>query len=494
MMCDNLAQMLRGVACLLYVAASAAAATFQDPAPPQLLAPAPSAAVVAKPHPRVTYRKAPKPLSSAAKVHNWAEFLGPNHNLVSTETHLLKEFPAGGPTLVWEMETGSGYSAPAIQGDRLVYIHRIGDREIVEALDPDTGELYWDFSYPTDFSDRYGYSNGPRASPVIDEDRVYVYGAQGKLHCLRLRDGALLWKRDIQTDFKIPQDFFGVAPSPLVEGGLLIVTIGAPGGPTVAAFDKLTGRMKWGAGEEWGAGYASPIPAQVHGKRVIFVFAGGESRPPTGGLMLINPADGTVYSTFAWRSKTYESVNAASPVIIGNQVLISATYRTGAALLDIAPDLTLKPAWTSDDFDLHWTTAIADGGYLYAFAGRNEPDASLVAINIKSGEIAWDEALEWQETLSVSGTERELYLSPFRGSLLKVDGRFLALGEQGQLLWLALSPQGPKILAKTTLYLSRQSWTPPVISKGLLYITQNERDFISGKPPRLLCYDLRAAD
>ena len=72
MMCDNLAQMLRGVACLLYVAASAAAATFQDPAPPQLLAPAPSAAVVAKPHPRVTYRKAPKPLSSAAKVHTWA--------------------------------------------------------------------------------------------------------------------------------------------------------------------------------------------------------------------------------------------------------------------------------------------------------------------------------------------------------------------------------------------------------------------------------------
>jgi hypothetical protein len=232
----------------------------------------------------------------------------------------------------------------------------------------------------------------------------------------------------------------------------------------------------------------------MHGKRVIFVFAGGESRPPTGGLMLINPADGTVYSTFAWRSKTYESVNAASPVIIGNQVLISATYRTGAAMLDIAPDLTLKPAWTSGDFDLHWTTAIADGGYLYAFAGRNEPDASLAAINIKTGQMAWDEVLEWQETLSVSGTERELYLSPFRASLLKVDGRFLALGEQGQLLWLALSPQGPKILSKTTLYLSRQNWTPPVISKGLLYITQNERDFISGKASRLLCYDLRAAD
>ena len=170
---------------------------------------------MAKRHPRVTYHQAPKTLSSAAEVHDWTKFMGPGHNMVSTETHLLKEFPAGGPTVVWEMETGSGYSAPAIQGDRLVYIHRMGDQEIVEALDPDTGELYWNFSYPTNFSDRYGYSNGPRASPVIDEDRVYVYGAQSKLHCLRLRDGALLWKRDIQSEFDIPQDFFGVAPTPL---------------------------------------------------------------------------------------------------------------------------------------------------------------------------------------------------------------------------------------------------------------------------------------
>lgn len=486
--------MRRAFVSVLFFALAAAAATFEDPAPPELLSPAPRAAVVAKRHPRVTYHQAPKALSSTAKVHDWKDFLGPSHDLVSTETDLLKEFPSGGPALVWEMETGTGYSAPAIQGDRLVYMHRMGDQEIVEALDPDSGELYWTFSYPTDFSDRYGYSNGPRASPVIDEDRVYVYGAQAMLHCLRLRDGALLWKRDIQTEFEIPQDFFGVAPTPLIEGDLLIVNIGAPDGPTVAAFDKLTGRLKWGAGDEWGSGYASPIPADVHGKRVIFVFAGGESNPPTGGLMLINPTDGSVYSRFPWRSRTYESVNAASPVIIGNRVLISATYRTGAVMLDIAPDLTVEQAWTSDDFDLHWTTAIADGGYLYAFPGRNEPDASLAAINIKTGKIAWDEVIEWQERVSVNGNERDLYLSPFRASLLKVDGRYLALGEQGQLLWLSLSPQGPKILSKTTLFLSRQAWTPPVISKGLLYITQNERDFISGNGPRLLCYDLRAED
>lgn len=476
---------------LVLVAITALAATFTDPAPPDVQTPEASAPTAAQQHPRVIFHRAPKPLAAGATTHDWTKFLGPTHDLVSTESPLLQDVPEGGPALVWEMETGAGYSAPAIQNDRLVFLHRIGDEEVVEALHPETGELFWRFSYATDFSDRYGYSNGPRASPVIDEDRVYVYGAQAKLHCLRLTDGALLWERDILSEFNVPQDFFGVASTPLIEGDHLIVIVGAPGGPTVVALNKLTGELEWGAGEDWGAGYASPIPATVHGERVIFVFAGGESRPPTGGLMLIDPADGTVHSTFPWRSKTYESVNAASPVIVGNQVLISATYRAGAALLNIAPDLTVEPAWTSDDFDLHWTTAIAHEGHLYAFSGRNEPDASLTAINIKTGEIVWDEALEWPETLSVNGSLRELFLSPYRATLLRVDGHFLVLGEQGQLLWLDLAPEGPTILSKSTLFLSRQNWTPPVVSNGLLYVTQNGRDFITGAPSRLLCYDLR---
>lgn len=476
----------------VFLALAALAGTFTDPAPPEVQTPPASESTAPEANDGVTFHHVPKPLAPGATTHDWTQFLGPTHDLASTESPLLAEFSEGEPTLVWEMETGSGYSAPAIQGDRLVYLHRVGDEEIVEALHPATGERFWSFSYPTNFSDRYGYSNGPRASPVIDDDRVYVYGAQAKLHCLRLSDGALLWQRDILSEFEVPQDFFGVASTPLIEDDKLIVTVGAPGGPTVVAFNKLTGALLWGAGEEWGPGYASPIPATVHGKRVIFVFAGGESRPPTGGLMLIDPQDGTVHSTFDWRSKTFESVNAASPVIVGNQVLISATYRTGAALLNIAPDLTLSTAWTLDNFDLHWTTATEHEGHLYAFSGRNEPDASLTAVNTASGEIVWDEVLEWNETLEINGAPRELSLSPYRAFLLKVDGRFLVLGEQGQLLWLELTPEGPTILSKTTLFLSRQNWTPPVVSNGLLYVTQNGRDFIGGSNSRMLCYDLRA--
>ena len=171
---------------------------------------------------------------------------------------------------------------------------------------------------------------------MIDGDYVYTHGAEGELHCLNLETGQLVWKRDLAREFKVPQDFFGTAATPLIEGGRLIINVGAPGGPTVAAFDKASGKMLWGAGDQWGPSYASPVPATVHGKRRVFVFAGGESRPPTGGLLSIDPSTGKVDFAFPWRSRSFESVNASSPVVVGDQVFVSASYRAGGALSESA--------------------------------------------------------------------------------------------------------------------------------------------------------------
>jgi outer membrane protein assembly factor BamB len=259
----------------------------------------------------------------------------------------------------------------------------------------------------------------------------------------------------------------------------------------VAAFHKLTGKMVWGAGREWGPSYASPVPATVHGKRRVFVFAGGESQPPTGGLMSIDAANGALNFSFPWRSKSYESVNAASPVVVGNQVFISASYRTGGALIDVLPDGKHKVAWTSNEIGTHWNTAVHKDGYLYAFDGRNEPDASLVCVELKTGKVMWRVTPEWDESFTVAGTPRKERLSTFRGTLLAVDGKFLALGELGHLLWLDLSPKGYKELNRTWLFAARETWSAPVLSRGLLYISQHSRDFLRGTTPRLLCYDLR---
>jgi outer membrane protein assembly factor BamB len=372
-----------------------------------------------------------------------------------------------------------------------VFIHRLANEEIVECLEPETGASHWRFRYATEFEDRYGYNNGPRASPVIDADRVFTVGAEGKLHCLALGSGSVHWKRDLRAEYKVPQDFFGTASTPLVEGRLLILNVGAPGGPCVVALDTATGREVWRAGKEWGPSYASPIPATMYGKRRILVFAGGESEPPSGGLMSVDPANGHVDFVFPWRSRTHDSVNASCPVVFDNKVFISASYRTGSALVEVRPDFTHRVVWTTTEVGLHFNTAVYRDGYLYAFDGRNEPDASLVCVDAATGKVVWRETPEWTETFEVRGVRQQQTLSTYRGSLLAADGQFLCLGEIGHLLWLALTPSGYKEVSRAWLFPARESWAVPILSRGLLYVVQNTRDLMRASGPRLLCYDLR---
>ena len=440
-------------------------------------------------HGEARVHRKPKPLRKGAVTHDWPAMLGPSHNAVSTETMLSRNFP---PPLVWEFPKGTGYASPAVVGESLVFLHRLGDEEIVECLHPETAASQWQFRYGTVFEDRYGYNNGPRSSPVIDGERVYTVGAEDKLHCLGLRSGKVIWKRDLRADYKIPQDFFGTASTPLVEKELLIVNVGAPGGPCVVGLDKATGREVWRAGKEWGPSYASPVPAMVYEKRRVFVFAGGESKPPTGGLMSIDPATGKVDFTFPWRSRSYESVNASCPVVFDNKVFVSASYRTGGALLEVRPDFTHRVVWTTPEFGLHFNTPIYRDGYLYGFDGRNEPDASLKCVEASSGKVVWRETPEWTETFDGAGTAGSQVLGTYRGSLLAVDGQFLCLGELGHLLWMDLTPKGYKQVSRAWLFAARESWDLPVLSRGLLYVVQNTRDTLHGTSPRLLCYDLRA--
>ena len=465
---------------------------FTDPAPPTINKLIDMPPPLSRPNSDVRFHTKPKPLAPGAMTHDWTSFLGPTHNAVSTETKLLTKWPESGPALVWEMAKGKGYSSPAVQGERLILFHRLGNEEVVECLHSETGNRYWKFTYPTQFEDRFGYNNGPRASPVIDGDHVYTLGAEGMLHCLKLETGQVFWKRDLHAEFHIPQDFFGVASTPLIEGDLLIINIGAPGGPCVGAFDKRTGRLVWGSGDTWGPSYSSPVPAVVQGHKRIFVFAGGDSQPPTGGLMSIDPLTGALDFSFPWRSRSYESVNASCPVVVANQVFVSASYKTGGALLNILPDGTYQVAWTTPDFGLHWNTAIHKDGYLYGFDGRNEPDVALACIELRTGKRVWRKVPEWEELIEINGQLTQATLSTFRGSLLWVDGRFLCLGERGHLLWLDLTPQGYKELARTRLFLARETWSLPVLSRGLLYVMQNTQGMLHREPPRLLCYDLRA--
>lgn len=487
---------------LVCVRGAECSAAEVDPKPPVVKQLKPINAPQPSKHERVTFHSAPKPLPQGAVTADWPTFMGPAHNGVITETKLLKKFPEGGPKIVWELATGNGYSSPTIQGDRLVYVHRVRDDVTVECLHPATGDKYWDFSYPTTYEDRYGYSNGPRASPVIDGDRVYVMGVEGRFLCLELKTGRVVWERNINRDFNVKQDFFGTVGTPLLQGDLLIVNVGGKDGPCVVGFDKATGKARWTAGKnKWGPSYASPVPATIHGQRRVFVFAGGDSEPSVGGLISLDPANGKVDFEFPWRSKKYESVNAMPPVVFGNQVFISATYRAGSALLKVKPDFSPTTVWTmsdrehnedEDQLGIHWSMPIVKDGYLYGFDGRNEPDATMVCVDLKKGRVVWRDPHQWEEMITFNGEKQKATLSTLRGSLIHADGAFLCLGEFGHLMWLDLSPEGYKLISRSWLFGAQYSWAPPVISHGLCYISQNARDFLGGKQPRLICYDLRA--
>jgi outer membrane protein assembly factor BamB len=471
------------------IALVAVVAVLAD-APTPLQQPAP------QPNADVTFHAAPKPLARDTVAGDWPTFLGPTYDYRSRETKLVQKFGPNGPPLVWEMKKGSGYAAPVVAGDRLVLFHRVGDEERVECLHPETGQRYWSFGYPTAYADRYGYSDGPRASPVIAGGAVFTHGAEGKLHCIELATGAVRWKHDLAAEFKLTQNFFGVGCTPLVEGDKLIVNLGAKGGPTVAAFDVATGTLAWGAGDQWGPSYASPVPADVHGKRRVFVFAGGESHPPTGGLLCIDPASGAVDFTFPWRGRRRESVNASSPLVLdGKTVFISESYGAGGALLDLLPDGKFKEAWTNDAFGTHFMTAVRHGDHLYGVDGHGPRDAFLVCVELATGKEVWRTQPEWEQTVEGRNGPRRVQLGTYRSWLMPVDGRFLCLGEYGHLLWADLSPQGYRELDRAPLFLAAESWTPPALSRGLLYVCQNTPGTGGAggaTPPRLLCYDLRA--
>ena len=454
-----------------------------------MLLSAPGFAVAAEPERGLVYHTAPKPLPAGAVIEDWPHFLGPHHNATTRETRLLDTWPKDGPARVWEYETGEGYACPVIAEGRLVYFHRVGNRETLDCLDPETGRRQWRFDYAVEYEDRYGYSPGPRSSAVIADGRVYAAGVTAMLHCLDLATGKLIWKRDLAAEYRIPQYFFGYGPTPFVWRDRLIVTVGgkAPDGSAgtcVAAFDALTGRSLWETSDVWGASYASPIVARLQGRDVVLAMTGGESRPAQGGLLTLDPQDGKILDRFPWRARAYESATAQTPLVLDEQrVFISECYDKGGTLLAFDAEIKSKPLWAQRGFGLHWMMPLARDGHLYGYAGRNPPDTEFKCVDLATGAIVWHDDTRFDQDGRVN--------SFFRGTLLRAGERIFSLGEDGLWAELELSPRGLVTRQRVRLFLANSSWTLPALHRGLLYVAQNSRDVRGEKGPRIICYDFR---
>ncbi len=431
--------------------------------------------------------------AAPAEATDWPHLLGPHLDMSTTERGWPDRPPAEGVRLQWIYEKGEGYAAPVVADGRVYLAHRLGDEAVVDCLDLNTGRRLWRRSRPTAYVDRYNYNGGPRCSPVVAGDRLFMLGADAQLDTLDARDGYGLWRRDLAHDYRLRQNFFGMGATPLVERNRIIVVVGAPdGGPCVVALDVADGREVWASGHGWSAGYAAPVAATMHGRRFILVFTGGESRPPDGGLLVLDPETGRELDRFPWRSRRHESVNAAPPLVVGDRVLISECYGAGTVLLRVSPDGRLSPLWTNRSNGVHFMQPLARDGCAVLVTGHGPGDNALVALDLETGVVRWRDRMRWSESLPLPEGPPSVTVGLMRGWLVDAGGQCLGLGELGHLLWLRLSREGVETVGCVRLFLARQTWSPPALSRGRLLVAQNEPDLLDGTPPRLWCWRLAA--
>jgi len=407
---------------------------------------------------------------------DWPDFLGPHRDGKSTESGILTKWRPSGLPIVWSKRLGEGYGIGSIYRGRYFQVGRFGDMARIECLKSETGEQLWRFEYPTQYEDLLGYNNGPRCTPVVDGDRIYILGADGVLLCLRAADGKLVWRRNTSQDYGVVQNFFGVGSTPLILGDLLIMLVGGSpadspntysgrvrgNGSGIVAFDKFTGKEKYRLTDEL-ASYSSPVQATIDGQSWCFVFA-------RGGLVGFNPRSGELGFQFPWRSTKLESVNAATPIVVGNRVFISETYGPGSAMLRIAKGKH-KVVWQDEprtrkkSMLVHWNTPIHHDGYIYASSGRHTSGAELRCIRAADGEVQWSEP------------------GLARCSLLYVDGHLVCLSEDGVLRLLRATPKKYELAAEMIprgsdgieRLLDYPAWAAPILSHGLLYVRGKSR-------------------
>jgi outer membrane protein assembly factor BamB len=309
----------------------------------------------------------------------WPQFLGPNRD-GSTRESLGLPWPAEGLEKLWTHPVGAGFSGPAVSGTNGVVFHREADKEILESWDPATGRTLWRHASPTAYSDDFGFDEGPRAVPSISDGRVFAFGAEGRLICVRLSDGGLEWEIDTRSALGMRKGFFGAACSPLIAKGLVLVNIGGKPGAGVAAFDVRSGRLAWSATDDE-AGYAAPVPGPAAGEACLFFTR--------AGLRSVRLSDGTLTASFPWRSRMNASVNAASPLVRGDEVFVTASYGTGAALLK-CDGSGFHTVWTGDDsLSCHYATPVVFDGRLYGFHGRQENRPDFRCVEWSTGKVLW---------------------------------------------------------------------------------------------------------
>jgi outer membrane protein assembly factor BamB len=385
-------------------------------------------------------------VSTQLAAADWPQFLGPSRDGVYVGAPLSEKWPSTGPRVIWRKEIGQGLSGPVVAGKRLILFHRAGDREVVESFDALTGASQWRHAYPTAYRDDFGFDEGPRAVPVVADGVVYTYGAEGKLHAIDLATGKPLWNVDAMRQFEVDKGFFGAAGSPLVEGGKVIANVGGKKAGIVA-FESKTGKVVWTATTD-AASYSSGMAATILGKRYALFLT-------RAGLVGLDPSNGQVRFQRPWRARQAASVNAATPLVVGSSIFVSAEYGPGAGVLQF-DGAKLTDVWHSEDtLSNHYATSVYHQGTLYGFHGRQEFGPIFRAVDLQSGKVLWSTGRFGAGSVTLAGN------------------RLVIVRESGELTLAAASPKSfQQVAAARVLPPTVRAY--PALADGVLYLRNDD--------------------
>lgn len=379
-------------------------------------------------------------------AEDWPQFLGPRRD-GSYKGPLAASWPNDGPKQTWQVNVGNGFAGPTVVGDKVFLFHRPGDEERLECLETGTGKSLWSHGYPATYTDDFGFDPGPRSAPTVSGGKVFTYGPDGMISAVDASTGKLLWNVDAQKKFNSPKGFFGRACAPLAYGDVVLVNIGGEGAGIVA-FDVSSGKLRWKTGDNE-ASYSSPIVAAFNGQTNALFLTRRE-------LLGLEPLTGAVRFEYPFTPRINASVSAATPLVNGDSVFISASYGAGATALRIENNKPVK-IWASDTvLSSHYATPVHREGLLFGFDGRQEQRPSLTCVDWKTGKSLW----------------RKEHFGA--GSIVIANDRLLILLETGELILAEASPDAYKEIARAQI-LGAQTRAYPAIADGFLYARSKDK-------------------
>ena len=323
----------------------------------------------------------PSPASSRRWRRTGTSGAGPSRSGVTAAFQAPATWPDK-PRKVWESTVGTGHSSPVVSGTRAFVFTRVGEDEVVTAVDHQTGKQVWQQRYRATYQVNpaaESHGKGPKSTPVVDGGRLFTLGISGTLSAFDAATGKPLWRKTFDREFDASSPDFGVAMSPLVDGGQVIVHAGGNKSGALMAIDGATGTVKW----QWkgeGPAYASPVIASFGNSRQVVT----ESRSHLVGL---SAATGALLWSVPFTT-AYDQ-NIVTPIISGDLVLYSGIDQplTALRIRESAGKWTAERAWHADSVPMYMSTAVLSGGSVFGLTHRNK--GQFFALDPRSGKVLW---------------------------------------------------------------------------------------------------------